>query len=402
MGSNCANYKSQHSDRDLKPHCRTNFSELVSYLGIFLLYAGLINPSCHYCVLPVSHVHSYQTFFICLIYFLTLHIKYTSTNNNTYLISVPSSIHYQSNCPVNNGSVSSLLNPSSFFSESSSNSTSTTKFSNKKQSSYSESSLKCFYTNATSLNSSKLGELSLLSAANDYHLLFITETWFSDISITHIAGYSVYRHDRISHGGGVAIYVRNDIECAQLDCISFYTSEQLWLEVRLNREKIILGCIYRPPSVNNRNNTSHFEFDEICKNIRLTKMLVDQGKYDGLLIAGDFNFPNLVWSSEHYFAEVNGSDSCFASVFLDLLNDESIVQHVNFPTFMKSDLSCVNFLDLILSDAPERISDLDKLSPLGTADQGHLSISWHYHLKSRSRHIKTTSKKFVYRKGNYD
>ena len=131
-------------------------------------------------------------------------------------------------------------------------------------------------------------------------------------------------------------------------------------------------------------------------------MFVDQGKYDGLLIAGDFNFPNLVWSSEHYFAEVNGSDSCFASVFLDLLNDESIVQHVNFPTFVKSDLSCANFLDLILSEAPERISDFDKLSPLGTANQGHLAISWHYHLKSRSRQAKTTSKKFVYRKGNYD
>ena len=174
MGSNCASRESQHSDRDLKPHCGTNFSELVSFLGIYLLYAGLINPSCHYSVLPVSHVHSYQTFFICVIYFLTLQIKYTSSNNNTYLISVSSSNHMQSIPSVINGSVSPLLNPLSLSSKSSSNSTSTTKFSNKKQSSYSNSSLKCFYTNATSLNSSKLGELTILSAANDYHLLFIT------------------------------------------------------------------------------------------------------------------------------------------------------------------------------------------------------------------------------------
>jgi hypothetical protein len=43
--------------------------------------------------------------------------------------------------------------------------------------------LKCFYTNPTSLNLSKLIELSTIIAIENPRLIFITENWFNSLSV---------------------------------------------------------------------------------------------------------------------------------------------------------------------------------------------------------------------------
>ena len=77
--------------------------------------------------------------------------------------------------------------------------------------------LKCFYTNATSLNTDKLQELSIYVANEDPHCIFITETWFTDISVPQLDNYSLHRDDRNGHGGGTAIYTRKDLNVAEIN-----------------------------------------------------------------------------------------------------------------------------------------------------------------------------------------
>ena len=60
--------------------------------------------------------------------------------------------------------------------------------------------LKCFYTNATSLNFDQLSELSTYAASEDPHCVFITETWFTDTSIPQLDNYILFKHDRNGHG----------------------------------------------------------------------------------------------------------------------------------------------------------------------------------------------------------
>ena len=60
--------------------------------------------------------------------------------------------------------------------------------------------LKCYYTNATSLNGDKLLELSAYAVNEDPHCIFITETWFTDISVPQLDNYILFRHDRNGHG----------------------------------------------------------------------------------------------------------------------------------------------------------------------------------------------------------
>ena len=81
-----------------------------------------------------------------------------------------------------------------------------------------DSNLNCLYTNATSLNDvEKLTDLeSRMSQLDNPHLVCMTETWFGNYSAPHIKGYHMHSRCRGRRGGGVCIYVRDDI-CSMED-----------------------------------------------------------------------------------------------------------------------------------------------------------------------------------------
>lgn len=67
--------------------------------------------------------------------------------------------------------------------------------------------------NAQSIaNQSKRAELGLLLRQHGIHIACIQETYLNQSSKIFIDGYVIHRNDRDSHGGGVAIIVRSDIE----------------------------------------------------------------------------------------------------------------------------------------------------------------------------------------------
>ena len=260
--------------------------------------------------------------------------------------------------------------------------------------------LRCLYTNATSLNQSKLSELATISESENIHILFITETWFTSESVVNLPNFNVFRSDRASHGGGVGIYINNKFSVNELNCMTNSHSEQLWLCVETNKESTIIGCIYRPPDSNLERSVSDASVKEIHSNISLAKKLIDNKKYGGLMIAGDFNFPSIKWYGD--YAEVLSSESSYASLFYDMLNNESLTQNVSFPTFLKSNGDLENTLDLIISDTPERVSSLEHHPPLGDSNQGHLILLYDYLLSNKSTRSTSKCSKFNYKRGDYD
>ena len=84
-------------------------------------------------------------------------------------------------------------------------------------------------------------------------LFSITETWFTEISIVMLDNYTLFRLDRKGHGGGVAIYIHNDLNGSEITDVHLSKkiptkdSEQLWIKVNTGKEQILLACIYRPP-----------------------------------------------------------------------------------------------------------------------------------------------------------
>ena len=89
-----------------------------------------------------------------------------------------------------------------------------------------------------------------------------------------------FRLDRNSNGGGLLVYVRDDIPSFQLKSFSFKDDiECICFEINLRRKKWALFCIYRPPS-----QEQTYFFDELGKAIDHYSE-----KYENFILVGDFN-----------------------------------------------------------------------------------------------------------------
>ena len=162
------------------------------------------------------------------------------------------------------------------------------------------SKLKCWYTNATSLNN-KFNEFEARIYSEDPDVVLVTETWWKSDSIVLLDNYILYRCDRCeTRGGGVAIYIKSKYLSTEPG-VSFLNGlqEQVWCEVHVGKEKILVGCLYRAPNASSEASLS------MHMTIENAKRLIDD-KYTGMLIGGDFNYPQLQWSSE--LTTVNAPD----------------------------------------------------------------------------------------------
>ncbi|KAI5721142.1 hypothetical protein M8J77_016710 [Diaphorina citri] len=96
-------------------------------------------------------------------------------------------------------------------------------------------------------------------------------------------GYNLIRNDRLHKGrGGVAIYLRGDFEysiAAMSNGNVEGSMEYIFLEIRINNSKLLLGVVYRPPR------RSFVEFLTEYENILADFVPV----YSNILIQGDFN-----------------------------------------------------------------------------------------------------------------
>ena len=67
----------------------------------------------------------------------------------------------------------------------------------------------------------------------------------------NIEGYKIYRNDRKnSRGGGVAIYVKNNIKAKRIKIPSnLEVPENLWVELEFGKLKVAVGVMYKPPKI---------------------------------------------------------------------------------------------------------------------------------------------------------
>ena len=187
-------------------------------------------------------------------------------------------------------------------------------------------SLKCIVMNVRSICAKKLDLFAYL-AAYPYDIVAITET-FLDSSIEDVEfaphSYSVFRRDRNRHGGGVMMLVRDHIPVTrrldlETDC------EILWLQLAARGcEAFLFGVYYRPPG-------NSVEALEHLSNLCSCNL--------PLVICGDFNVPNIDWST---VAPISSTRP--AEILCGIVADNSLTQLVDSPT--RGD----NILDLILSN----------------------------------------------------
>lgn len=111
------------------------------------------------------------------------------------------------------------------------------------------SNINSYYLNAGSLGNKKL-EMCLIRDQYDPCIIGVAET---HLDASCLDGeffpntYNVYRNDRDRKGGGVCIAVKQYLNPARITVPNGPIKvEDIWVQLHL-QEKIIVGCIYRPP-----------------------------------------------------------------------------------------------------------------------------------------------------------
>jgi hypothetical protein len=221
----------------------------------------------------------------------------------------------------------------------------------------------------------------------------VTETWFNDKSITNIPHFNLYRKDRGSTGGGVAIYVSNNLDSNEVTNKLFENREveQIWCSIKFENDSLLLGCIYRPPT-----STNHAD---INKTIFHASNLINQGKFSSFLICGDFNYKGIKWKNGAGFAR--SKTTANELNLIETLNKSHAYQHIDFPTFQNSNNNQQNTLDLILTNECERLdNNIMYDTPLCFEKQGHVVIKAAYNIKTNK--VKTVKANYAYKKGDYE
>ena len=164
-------------------------------------------------------------------------------------------------------------------------------------------------------------EAFLTSLETQFQIIALSETWFSDITIDTygLIGYShEYNYRSKKRGGGVSLYIKDDIEYARRTDLSIFDSnfESCFIEIPSSQftsgVNIIIGVLYRPP------NTDVDTFNDIM-NVLLSKLKNEKQKK--IYLSGDYNI-NLLNIENHISS----------SEFLEMMFSHSFFPLINRPT----------------------------------------------------------------------
>ena len=158
-----------------------------------------------------------------------------------------------------------------------------------------KSVFKCILFNAQSL-CNKPCDLDYLLCTAKPDLFFVTETWLTrDVTngmLDRHGAYHIYRADRNSKGGGVAIFCHKSLRSSQINVDTVFST----LEV-VNIQ-VVHGCsvfnfinVYRPPGVDD---VSKAYTSVLVK--YLQQVCVCDSKLKNIIV-GDFNLRDIDWTS---------------------------------------------------------------------------------------------------------
>ena len=198
----------------------------------------------------------------------------------------------------------------------------------------------------------KLDEIKLLLSSQNIDILCLCETFLNDSfssSELSIENYKIFRKDRLTHGGGLIVYVNDDLPCIQRHDLEISSVESIWLEVKQpNSKPVLLSYVYRPPS------------SKVQWLHDFSSSLDNASTYENeCLIIGDFNF------------DIQ-SDSFQSKAWFDLMLSINFTQLVKDPTRITP--TSATLIDHVFSNNPENIVNVS-VPPYSISDHYPVCIS---------------------------
>ena len=214
--------------------------------------------------------------------------------------------------------------------------------------------------NARSIRN-KIDELNHFTASSSIHILAITESWLGpsipDARIGLQNFQTPFRRDRNENGGGVCIYLSNDISGKRRKDLENSELELMWIEIlSFSHRPLLLGCCYRPP-----NSTITF-FEKLETSL---ENVIDKD----ILLVGDFNSKNSDW----FCGDNTNSNGLHLKELMDRLD---MYQLCDEATHLNCAGEPASLLDLGFTNVPHLFKSQATVSPpVSTSD--HLPVIFH-------------------------
>jgi Reverse transcriptase (RNA-dependent DNA polymerase)/Endonuclease-reverse transcriptase len=149
-------------------------------------------------------------------------------------------------------------------------------------------------------------------------------------------------------GGGLLVYAKNHVDIIP-DETRYNFTQHVNFKVLVSGEEINFTLLYRPPR---QNAESYHNLADFIRTTKGNRMLI-----------GDFNLPGIDW--ENGRAQGAGLND-----ILDACDDNFLEQLVDFPTHVRG-----NCLDLLLTNVPEKVTEIRSVGRLGSSDHDMLLLS---------------------------
>ena len=208
----------------------------------------------------------------------------------------------------------------------------------------------CKLLNICYLNIRSLSQAKFLAPIIDMNdIITLSETHLHPgvtNDVFDLPGYhEIIRNDRNGQGGGVAVFVKQNITYKRIYELEKPNVEAIWLQLSTLQGKILICCCYRPPNDNN----FWDNFDTVIEDAkgRITKYM---------FILGDINAD---------FATINGRK------LDDMCLHHNLHCMVREPTRITETTSTV--LDQVITNAPNFVSNISVSPPVSTND--HCTVS---------------------------
>ena len=203
-----------------------------------------------------------------------------------------------------------------------------------------------------------------------FDILCICETFlndtFSDTEL-QLENYQLFRKDRKTNGGGLVLYVKENLRCSLREDMQVNDIEALWVEIKHESQKeFLLGYTYRPPSSHQKWTT---DFEVVLEQVYTENKEI--------ILLGDLNL-NLLESNSHVHN------------WLQITESINLNQLVHTPTRVSE--TSATLIDHAYSNRPENIVDVSvpfysisdhypvcltrKISNNSIADNQHKSITF--------------------------
>lgn len=219
------------------------------------------------------------------------------------------------------------------------------------------------YTNADTLTN-KLNELAVEATTLEPDLILVTEVKpkFTrcplSVDSLILQNYQTPVTNLSTGDRGIAVYAKegSGLTVEELSMRTPY-SESIWLKISIANDHrsvpMVIGCIYRSPQ----------KSSEINNNALNDLIIEATDRFRNLVIVGDFNFPEINWDSK----DTNKPPSHPAARFLETCMDSFLHQCVSLPTRQRGQQE-PSLLDLVLTNKPELVSDIEHRPPIGLSD----------------------------------